>query len=42
MLALMTELSPDELIKVLHYEANRTAKKFLERQKEREKNGNTA
>lgn len=42
MLALMTELSPDELMRVLHYEANRTAKKFLERQKEREKNGNTA
>ena len=40
MLALMTELSPDELMRVLHYEANRIAKRFLERQKVREKNGN--
>lgn len=39
MLALMTELSPDELMRVLHVEANRTAKRFLERKKEREKNG---
>lgn len=40
MLALMTELSPDELMRVLHFEANRTAKRFLERKKEREENGN--
>ena len=39
MLALMTELSPDELMRVLHVEANRTAKRFLERKKGREKNG---
>lgn len=39
MLALMAELSPNELLRVLHYEANRTAKKFLERKKEREKIG---
>lgn len=41
MLALMTELSPDELMRVLHFEANRTAKRFLERKKEREENANT-
>lgn len=39
MLALMEELSPEDLIRVLHVEANRSAKKFLERQKERAKNG---
>lgn len=38
MLALMTELSPDEVLRVLHVEANRTAKLYLERKKEREKN----
>jgi len=37
MLAILTELSPEDALRVLHAEANRSAKLFLKRKQEREK-----